>query len=116
MPSTQSRRQFMATTATGALALAGCSRASGSTPAPIPRRALGKTGAQVSILGVGGSHLGDVRDENDALAIVHEAIDAGIDFFDNAWEYHDGRSEELLGKALAGGWRNRVFLMTKVCT
>jgi aryl-alcohol dehydrogenase-like predicted oxidoreductase len=87
-----------------------------SAHAPIPRRALGKTGAQVSILGLGGSHLGEVPDEKEAIAIVHEAIDAGINFFDNAWEYHDGRSEEILGRALAGGWRDKAFLMTKVCT
>jgi aryl-alcohol dehydrogenase-like predicted oxidoreductase len=70
---------------------------------------------QVSILGVGGSHLGDAHDPDEAIRIVHEAIDAGIDFFDNAWEYHDGRSEEILGRALRGK-RDQVFLMTKVCT
>jgi hypothetical protein len=57
-----------------------------------------------------------VSDEKEAIAIVHEAIDAGINFFDNAWEYHDGRSEEILGRALPGGWRDKAFLMTKVCT
>jgi aryl-alcohol dehydrogenase-like predicted oxidoreductase len=56
-----------------------------------------------------------VRDPDEAARIVHEAIDAGVNFFDNAWEYHDGRSEEVLGKALAGK-RDQVFLMTKVCT
>jgi aryl-alcohol dehydrogenase-like predicted oxidoreductase len=83
--------------------------------APIPSRTLGKTGVAVSILGLGGSHLGDVRDPDEALRIVHEAIDAGVTFFDNAWEYHDGRSEDVLGRALRGK-RDRVFLMTKVCT
>jgi aryl-alcohol dehydrogenase-like predicted oxidoreductase len=70
----------------------------------------------VSILGIGGWHLGAVRDPNDAVAIVHRALDAGIDFFDDAWEYHDGRSEEVLGRALQGGRRDKAFLMTKVCT
>ena len=51
----------------------------------------------------------------EAIAIVHEAIDAGVDFFDNAWEYHDGKSEEWMGQALKGR-RDKVFLMTKVCT
>ena len=124
-PSKRTRRQFLTITAAGA----GVALTSGvaahaadnptSTPsaqAPIPRRALGKTGAQVSILGIGGSHLGEVPDEKEAIAIVHEAIDAGINFFDNAWEYHDGRSEEILGRSLAGGWRDKAFLMTKVCT
>jgi uncharacterized protein len=82
----------------------------------IPRRNLGRTGVKVSALGVGGHHLGDAKTVDDAVAIVHEAIDAGITFFDNAWEYHEGRSEEILGRALRGGYRDRVFLMTKVCT
>ena len=51
----------------------------------------------------------------EAIAIVHEAIDAGVNFFDNAWEYHDGKSEEWMGQALKGR-RDKVFLMTKVCT
>ena len=125
MPTT--RRRFLTTTAAGAgVALTSCggAQAAGNTRdpvkltahAPISRRALGKTGAEVSILGLGGWHLGAVRDENEAIAIVHEAIDAGINFFDDAWEYHDGRSEEILGSALAGGRRDKVFLMTKVCT
>lgn len=122
----RTRRQFMALTASGAaLVLPACAHAGSATGAAasmtagqkdIPRRALGKTGAQISILGIGGSHLGDVRDPSEADRIVHEAIDSGVDFFDNAWEYHDGRSEEVLGRALQGGKRRQVFLMTKVCT
>ena len=70
---------------------------------------------QVSAIGVGGYHLGSAEDENEAKRIVDAAIDAGINFFDNAWEYHEGRSEEWLGNALKGK-RDRVVLMTKVCT
>jgi uncharacterized protein len=81
----------------------------------IPRRPLGRTGAEVSILALGGSHLGDVRDAGLATRLVHEAIDGGLNFFDCAWEYHGGRSETLLGDALRGR-RSEVFLMTKVCT
>jgi len=81
----------------------------------IPRRPLGKTGLQVSALGVGGYHLGTAETEEIATRIVHEAIDNGINFFDNAWEYHKGVSEERLGKALQGK-RDQVILMTKVCT
>src|SRR3954466_5836180 len=81
----------------------------------IPRRPLGSTGAQVSILGVGGYHLGTAHDQNEARSIVDAALDAGINFFDNAWEYHEGRSEEWLGEALKHK-RDRAFLMTKVCT
>jgi aryl-alcohol dehydrogenase-like predicted oxidoreductase len=82
----------------------------------VPRRPLGRTGVTVSILGLGGYHLGSAADEPTATRIVREAIDAGIDFFDNAWEYHDGESEARLGRALSGGWRDRAFVMTKVCT
>src|SRR5687768_6091317 len=82
----------------------------------IPRRPLGRTGVEVSAIGLGGYHLGLIPTEREAIRIVHEAIDAGITFMDNAWEYHDGKSEKRMGKALAGGRRDEVFLMTKVCT
>ena len=88
-----------------------------SSPAgEIPQRPLGTSGVTVSAIGLGGYHLGLVGQERDAISIVHAAIDAGITFMDNAWEYHEGRSERRLGKALKGGRRDRVFLMTKVCT
>ncbi|MGV3722607.1 MAG: aldo/keto reductase [Actinomycetota bacterium] len=80
-----------------------------------PRRAFGRTGAQVSIIGLGGHALGQAKIEREAVRLVHEAMDAGVNFLDNAWEYHDGRSEEWMGKALQGR-RDRAFLMTKVCT
>jgi aryl-alcohol dehydrogenase-like predicted oxidoreductase len=82
----------------------------------IPRRPLGRTGQEVSALGLGGYHLGSVKSVREAVRIVHEAIDGGITFMDNAWEYSEGRSEELLGRALEGGRRHKVFLMSKVCT
>ena len=81
----------------------------------IPLRPLGATGAMVSALGLGGYHLGKMKNEREAIRIVHAAIDAGITFMDNAWEYHDGRSEKIMGKAIADR-RERVFLMTKLCT
>jgi uncharacterized protein len=81
----------------------------------IPRRPLGKTGEQVSIIGVGGYHLGTVRSLDEAVHLVQEAVDAGVNFFDNAWEYNDHRSEEWMGAGLQGR-RDKVFLMTKVCT
>jgi predicted aldo/keto reductase-like oxidoreductase len=86
------------------------------TPGEIPRRPFGRTGATVSALGMGGFHLGLAGSERESTALVHAAIDAGITFFDNAWEYHEGKSEVRLGKALAGGRRQQIFLMTKVCT
>jgi aryl-alcohol dehydrogenase-like predicted oxidoreductase len=81
----------------------------------IPRRPLGRTGAEVSILGVGGHHLGDFKTVEEAIRMVHEAVDAGITFFDNCWEYWNGRAEDWLGRGLKGR-RQNVFLMTKVCT
>ena len=82
----------------------------------IPRRPLGRTGEIVSALGMGGYHLGMVGSEREAISLVHQAIDAGVRFMDNAWEYHEGNSEVRMGKALDKGWREKVFLMTKVCT
>jgi predicted aldo/keto reductase-like oxidoreductase len=82
----------------------------------IPTRPLGKTGVQVSILGLGGHHQARPKDEKESIRIVHTAIDNGITFLDNAWDYHDGRAEEVMGKALAmDGYRKKAFLMTKVC-
>jgi predicted aldo/keto reductase-like oxidoreductase len=81
----------------------------------IPKKALGKTGLQVSALGLGGFHLGIPRDPKEVDEIVGLALDAGVNFFDNAWEYHKGESEMRLGRALQGK-RDQVILMTKVCT
>ena len=83
--------------------------------APVPKKPLGKTGLQVSALGLGGFHLGSTQDPKVAEEIVHRALDAGINFFDNAWEYHNGESETRLGAALQGK-RDQAILMTKVCT
>jgi uncharacterized protein len=88
----------------------------GAALAEIPLRQFGRSGERVSALGLGGYHLGQVGTQRDIDQIVHAAIDAGVTFMDNAWEYHDGRSEEVMGKALRDGWRDRTFLMTKVCT
>jgi predicted aldo/keto reductase-like oxidoreductase len=81
----------------------------------VPKKPFGKTGVQVSALGLGGFHLGTAKDQDEATEIVSRALDAGVTFFDNAWEYHDGDSETRLGKALQGK-RDGVILMTKVCT
>src|SRR2546429_4316942 len=81
----------------------------------IPRRPLGRTGVQVSALGLGGHHLGDLKTVDEAIRLVHEAVDAGITFYDNCWEYWNGRAEDWLGRGLKGR-RDQVVLMTKVCT
>ncbi len=116
MPSDRhtSRREFLETTG-AALTTASIVSAQTTPAGGVPHRPLGKTGLQVSIIGVGGFHLGSAKDLDEARNIVDAAIDAGINFFDNAWDYHEGRSEEWLGAALKGK-RDRVVLMTKVCT
>jgi aryl-alcohol dehydrogenase-like predicted oxidoreductase len=83
--------------------------------AEVPKRPLGRTGLQVSAMGIGGYHLGSAGSDEEATRIVNEALDSGINFFDNAWEYHDGLSEERVGRALVGK-RDQAVLMTKVCT
>ena len=80
-----------------------------------PQRPMGKTGLQVSILGVGGYHLGTVAGQPEVNNMVAKALDHGINFFDNAWEYYKGASEERLGTALKGK-RDKAIVMTKVCT
>jgi aryl-alcohol dehydrogenase-like predicted oxidoreductase len=89
-----------------------------SQPVPdgqVPKKPLGRTGVQVSAMGLGGYHLGSAETDQAANEIVAKAFDHGVTFFDNAWEYHDGLSEERLGKALRGK-RDQAFVMTKVCT
>ena len=82
----------------------------------LPQRVLGRTRQKVSILCLGGWHIGAVKDDKESIRIMHAAIDEGLTFFDNAWDYLDGRSETIMGKALAmDKRRDKVFLMTKNC-
>src|SRR6476646_7010942 len=81
----------------------------------MPTRVLGRTGVEVSLVGLGGWHLGfDYLDEELSTRIIRTAIDNGINFMDNCWDYNDGASEKRMGKALKDGYRERVFLMTKI--
>jgi predicted aldo/keto reductase-like oxidoreductase len=115
----QSRRDFLHATLAGAAAGGLVTAAVGGgekSGTGLPTRPLGKTGARVSILCLGGWHIGSVKKEAEAIKIMHAAIDEGLNFFDNAWDYHDGGSETVMGKALKmGGKRQKVFLMTKNC-
>jgi uncharacterized protein len=78
-------------------------------------RKLGRTGERVSAIGFGGYHIGRSQiSEPDAIQLIRQAIDRGVNFMDNCWDYNDGESERRMGKALGGGYRNRVFLMTKI--
>jgi aryl-alcohol dehydrogenase-like predicted oxidoreductase len=77
-------------------------------------RILGRTGAKVSIIGIGGYHIGQPRDPDYGIKIIRTAIDNGVTFMDNSWDYHLGESERRMGLALRDGYRQKVFLMTKV--
>ena len=81
----------------------------------VPKRPMGSTGLQVSIIGMGGYHLGTAAGQREVNEMVAKAMDHGINFFDNAWEYHKGMSEERVGAALKGK-RDQAIVMTKVCT
>ena len=80
---------------------------------PIPKRKLGSTGELVSLLAIGGHAIGKPSNRKVGIKIIRTAIDNGINFLDNAWCYHDGRSEEIMGEALREGYRDKVILMTK---
>jgi len=113
------RREFLHASLAAGAALTLASGGEGADDAAskgLPTRPLGKTGVRVSIIALGGWHIGAVKDEKDAIKIMHTALDEGLTFFDNAWDYHDGGSEEIMGKALAlDGKRKQCFLMTKNC-
>lgn len=77
-------------------------------------RPLGRTGEKVSAIGLGGHHIGRPQSEGESIRLIRTAIDRGITFMDNCWDYHDGKSETWMGKALRDGYRQKVFLMTKI--
>ena len=112
------RREFLqgSLAAGAALGLSATVAGASAPSGGLPVRPLGKTGEKVSILCLGGWHIGSVKDEQEAIRIMHAALDGGMTFFDNAWDYHMGGSEEIMGKALAfPGKRKQCFLMTKNC-
>ncbi|MFM8393290.1 MAG: aldo/keto reductase [Acidobacteriota bacterium] len=100
------------------LSLLGAEASAMQRPVPggIPLRPLGRTGEWVSLIGLGGYDAVVNKSDAEGVSFMLEALDLGISFWDNAWEYHDGRAEEVMGRAIAeGGVRDRIFLMTKVC-
>jgi predicted aldo/keto reductase-like oxidoreductase len=109
------RREFLemgvaATLAVGAEKIAwGADTSSG-----VPRRTLGRTGEKVSMVGLGGYHIGNQKDEQESIRIIRTALDNGINFLDNCWDYNGGESEVRMGKALRDGYRQRAFVMTKI--
>ncbi len=80
----------------------------------IPQRALGRTGEKISMVGLGGYHIGSQKDEQESIRIIRTALDNGINFLDNCWDYNGGNSEVRMGKALRDGYRQRAFVMTKI--
>jgi predicted aldo/keto reductase-like oxidoreductase len=108
-PNDVERREFIAGMA--ALSAAGVLRAADS--GGMIYRNLGTTGEKVSAIGLGGHHIGRPKDENEGIGIIRSALDRGMNFLDNCWDYHDGVSEIRMGKALRDGYRQKAFLMTK---
>src|SRR5215470_11206224 len=85
------------------------------TKGGIPYRTLGRTGARVSVVGIGGYHLGKPElDAQESIRIVRIALDEGINFLDNCWDYNGGESEIRMGRALRDGYRDKAFLMSKI--
>jgi predicted aldo/keto reductase-like oxidoreductase len=133
-----SRRDWLKTTATSGLVAAGLAASEGllkpllaqgettpalaqtpSTPTSTKSgemlyRTLGQTGERVSIIGLGGFHIGKLETEQESIKLIRSAIDRGINFMDNCWDYHNGRSHRWMGNALKDGYRQKVFLMTKI--
>jgi predicted aldo/keto reductase-like oxidoreductase len=113
---TVSRREFLGVTAAVSLVLAG--RLNGTAEKDskngIPYRALGRTGEKVSLIGLGGYHLGKQSDPEESIRIIRTGLDEGINFLDNCWDYNGGESEIRMGRALRDGYRQKAFLMTKI--
>jgi predicted aldo/keto reductase-like oxidoreductase len=109
------RRSFIKAAAAGSLAVTvGVRGTAEESRNGIPYRKLGRTGAVVSAVGLGGSHIGRQREEEESIRIVRTALDRGINFLDNCWDYNGGASEVRMGKALRDGYRDKAFLMTKI--
>src|ERR1700746_399853 len=108
------RRRFLQTAAvTTLMTTLAKNRAHAETNA-LPMRTLGRSGEKVSLVGLGGYHIGMQHDEAESIRIIRTALDNGINFLDNCWDYNGGQSEIRMGKALRDGYRKKAFLMTKI--
>jgi len=107
------RREFVGMAA-ASLLMAGTSNGSAEERNGIPYRTLGRTGEKVSVIGLGGYHLGKQSVPEESIRIIRSGVDEGINFLDNCWDYNDGESEIRMGKALLEGYRQKAFLMTKI--
>jgi aryl-alcohol dehydrogenase-like predicted oxidoreductase len=109
------RRDFIrSTVAAGVVLSASFPMEAADTSSTIPQRALGRTGLKISCIGLGGYHIGSIPEESQSVRLIRSAIDQGITFMDNCWDYHNGKSEEWMGKALRDGYRDKVVLMSKI--
>ncbi|HZX43835.1 MAG TPA: aldo/keto reductase [Myxococcaceae bacterium] len=120
MSSSNTRRGFLSSLG-WALAALGIGPGARAAPdagpaqdAPVPRRKLGRTGVEVSCIGLGGYHIGSPADPAEGVRLIRSAIDRGINFLDNCWDYHGGESERRAGLALQDGYRQRAFVMSKI--
>src|SRR5256885_7458095 len=112
---TVSRRSFLKSAAAAAiLARVNQEVLMAETNEGMPQRVLGRTGEKVSAIGLGGYHIGKQADEEESITIIRSAIDRGLTFMDNCWDYNGVVSEIRMGKALRDGYRQKVFLMTKI--
>ncbi len=109
------RRDFLKTAAATTVITSFGNKLSRAADAPVPRRVLGRSGEKVSIVGLGGHHIGRPSlDAQESIRMIRAALDNGVNFLDNCWDYNGGVSEERMGKALRDGYRQKAFLMTKI--
>jgi aryl-alcohol dehydrogenase-like predicted oxidoreductase len=107
------RRDFLKTAAATTVVTSLGSKLYGAADS-VPQRVLGHTGEKVSLIGIGGYHIGKGSDEQESIRIIRTALDSGVNFLDNCWDYNGGVSEIRMGEALRDGYRQKAFLMTKV--
>src|ERR1700693_780789 len=108
------RRHFLKTAAAGTLMTSLNRKLAHAAGVPFPTRTLGRSGEKVSIVGLGGYHIGMQSDEQESIRIIRAALDGGINFLDNCWDYNGGQREIRMGKAIPDGYRQKAFLMTKI--
>jgi uncharacterized protein len=109
------RRNFLKTAAATTIMTSLSKKLAHATDsATVPTRVLGHTGEKISMVGLGGYHLGMQSDEQESIRIIRTGLDSGITFLDNCWDYNNGQSEIRMGKALRDGYRQKAFLMTKI--
>src|SRR3981081_2651400 len=108
------RRSFLKSAAASTVITSLNNKFAHAADTPIASRTLGRSGEKVSIVGLGGYHIGMQSDEQESVRIIRTALDGGINFLDNCWDYNNGESEIRMGKALRDGYRQKAFLMTKI--